>query len=87
MLHRSADGEYTLVLPQDADEKRLDAGRRYLLPRGEEETIRVTEPPGSEAFILIGSEEPVNLARLIPRGAEALRGRVVVSIARFEVRR
>jgi len=77
LLHRDANGHYTPVSPRGAEENRLRAGEKYVLPT-DGTVIRVRPPAGREQFILICSKRETPLSG--GRAAE-----IAVSTVTYEV--
>lgn len=62
LVHRSADGKYTVLAPSGSGSAaRLDAGKHALPPA--EETWKISEPTGRESVLLVGAAESIDLAQ------------------------
>jgi hypothetical protein len=61
LLHRSSEGEYTVLAQSRGGGGKLVAGEQYIEPSGENKTLRITPPAGTEEIILICSMAETDL--------------------------
>jgi hypothetical protein len=62
LVHRSSDGEYTVLTSSDGGSGKLRAGEQYVEPSGENRTFRITPPAGTEEILLICSSREADLS-------------------------
>jgi hypothetical protein len=84
LLHTSAGG-LRVVAPREGDAKRLEAGRTVAFPSGGG-ILRVTPPAGREGFLLLASDQPIDLRALESlRFRDAVSGRVAFGVVEYEI--
>ena len=82
LIHRSAEGQFTVIAPAGGESRRLRGGERYALPANDRDTITVTEPIGREALLLVCAPEEIDLADAV---GNTRRQNLRLSIAEYSV--
>jgi len=80
LVHRDSRGRYTLLAPTPSGDQKLRAGEKYAEPSGENRTLRITPPAGTEEVLLICSMRESDLDSWRP-GARG----VAVAVVRYQV--
>jgi subtilisin family serine protease len=80
LVHRSSDGEFTILSSSD-ERGGLQAGERYALPEGE--TWKIQPPAGRDGLLLVCSPGRIDLAGWMQRPDD----RVWLATTTFEVKR
>jgi hypothetical protein len=81
LIHRSAGGELTPLLPMTGGELRLDAGERYAYPSDSQTTITITGPAGVDEVGLICSASRIALEGIEKADPRSLS----VSVAHYRI--
>ncbi len=80
LVHRDSGGHYTLLAPTASGAQKLHGGEKYAEPSGENRTLRITPPAGTEEVLLICSTSEADLNSWRP-GARG----VAVAVVRYQV--